>query len=113
MLSNRVVDGKCVMEFDAPITQIPLQAFYKKQLKGELRIPKSVTVIGVLAFAGNEKLVGDLVIPNSVTEIGSAAFLVCSGFDGKLTLSNKLTKFQTMLLKVVKVSLEILSFQIL
>ena len=92
MLSNRVVDGKCVMEFDAPITQIPLQAFYKKQLKGELRIPKSVTVIGVLAFAGNEKLVGDLVIPNSVTEIGSAAFLVCSGFDGKLTLSNKLTK---------------------
>ena len=92
MLSNRVVDGKCVMEFDAPITQIPLQAFYKKQLKGELRIPKSVTVIGVLAFAGNEKLVGDLVIPNSVTEIGTAAFLVCSGFDGKLTLSNKLTK---------------------
>ena len=92
MLSNRVVDGKCVMEFDAPITQIPRKAFYNKQLKGELRIPKSVTVIGVLAFASNEKLVGDLVIPNSVTEIGSAAFLVCSGFDGKLTLSNKLTK---------------------
>ena len=92
MLSNRVVDGKCVMEFDAPITQIPRKAFYNKQLKGELRIPKSVTVIGVLAFASNEKLVGDLVIPNSVTEIGSAAFLVCSGFEGKLTLSNKLTK---------------------
>lgn len=53
MLSNRVVDGKCVMEFDAPITQIPRKAFYNKQLKGELRIPKSVTVIGVLAFASN------------------------------------------------------------
>ena len=92
MLSHRVVDGKCVMEFDAPITQIPRKTFYNKQLKGELRIPKSVTVIGVLAFASNGKLVGDLVIPNSVTEIGSAAFLVCSGFDGKLTLSNKLTK---------------------
>ena len=47
IVAHSVVDGKCVIEFDAPITKIPDQAFFN-----------------------NNSLTGDLVIPNSVTEIG-------------------------------------------
>ena len=67
IVAHSVVDGKCVIEFDAPITKIPAKAFYNKN-----------------------SLTGDLVIPNSVTEIGERAFLNCTGFNGTLTLSNKL-----------------------
>ena len=67
IVAHSVVDGKCVIEFDAPITKIPDQAFFK-----------------------NNSLTGDLVIPNSVKEIGNSAFDSCTGFNGTLTLSNKL-----------------------
>ncbi len=69
IVAHSVVDGKCVIEFDAPITKIPANAFYNQ---------KSLT--------------GDLVIPNSVTEIGEQAFYNCTGFNGTLTLSSKLGK---------------------
>ena len=69
IVAHSVVDGKCVIEFDAPITKIPANAFYNKN-----------------------SLTGDLVIPNSVTEIGEQAFCNCTGFNGTLTLSNKLGK---------------------
>ena len=69
IVAHSVVDGKCVIEFDAPITKIPDQAFYNKN-----------------------SLTGDLVIPNSVTEIGERAFENCTGFNGRLTLSSKLGK---------------------
>ena len=45
IVAHSVVDGKCVIEFDAPITKIPDQAFFK-----------------------NNSLTGDLVIPNSVSK---------------------------------------------
>ena len=67
IVAHSVVDGKCVIEFDAPITKIPAYAFYI-----------------------NNSLTGDLVIPNSVKEIGNSAFGYCTGFNGTLTLSNKL-----------------------
>ena len=67
IVAHSVVDGKCVIEFDAPITKIPASAFYNKN-----------------------SLTGDLVIPNSVKEIGAQAFQICTGFNGTLTLSNKL-----------------------
>ena len=67
IVAHSVVDGKCVIEFDAPITKIPANAFYNKN-----------------------SLTGDLVIPNSVTEIGEQAFQNCTGFNGTLTLSSKL-----------------------
>ena len=67
IVAHSVVDGKCVIEFDGPITKIPDQAFFK-----------------------NNSLTGDLVIPNSVKEIGNSAFDSCTGFNGTLTLSNKL-----------------------
>ena len=115
IVAHSVVDGKCVIEFDAPITKIPAYAFYKcKNLTGDLVIPNSVKEIGEKAFydctgfngtltlsnalsvipedafSYCSSLTGDLVIPNSVKEIGNSAFGYCTGFNGTLTLSNKL-----------------------
>ena len=69
IVAHSVVNGKCVIEFDGPITKIPENA-----------------------FDSNKSLTGDLVIPNSVTEIGEMAFYSCTGFNGTLTLSSKLGK---------------------
>ena len=69
IVAHSVVDGKCVIEFDGPITKIPKQAFYNCN-----------------------NLTGDLVIPNSVKEIGELAFCYCTGLNGTLTLSSKLKK---------------------
>ena len=90
VVSHEVVDGECVIEFDAPITQIPLHAFQEKNLVGELRIPNTVTSIQSMAFYLCTGLTGNLVIPNSVTEIGGDAFSFCKGLNGTLTLSNNL-----------------------
>ena len=90
VVSHKVVDGECVIEFDAPITQIPQAAFLYKNLVGELRIPNTVTSIQIKAFYSCTGLTGNLVIPNSVKEIGICAFYECSGFNGSLTLSNNL-----------------------
>ena len=89
VVAHKVVDGKCVIEFDAPITKIPTKAFYKcKNLTGNLVIPNSVTEIGYRAFKECSGLTGDLTIPNSVTTIGNSAFDGCSGLTGDLTISN-------------------------
>ena len=90
VVSHEVVDGECVIEFDAPITQIPSAAFQNKKLVGKLRIPNTVTSIQNDVFNGCSALTGDLIIPNSVTEIGNNAFNGCTGFNGTLTLSNNL-----------------------
>ena len=90
VVSHEVVDGECVIEFDAPITQIPRYTFYEKKLVGELRIPNTVTSIQDYAFFKCTSLSGNLVIPNSVTEIGNNAFNGCTGFNGTLTLSSNL-----------------------
>ena len=90
VVSHKVVDGECVIEFDAPITQIPQAAFFYKNLVGELRIPNTVTSIQIKAFYSCTGLTGNLVIPNSVKEIGGDAFSDCRGFNGTLTLSSNL-----------------------
>lgn len=90
VVSHEFVNDECVIEFDAPITQIPSAAFQNKKLVGELRIPNTVTSIQNDAFNGCSALTGDLIIPNSVTEIGNNAFNGCTGFNGTLTLSNNL-----------------------
>ena len=90
VVSHEVVDGECVIEFDAPITQIPRAAFQSKKLVGKLRIPNTVTSIQDYAFYCCTGLSGNLVIPNSVTKIGDNAFYNCKGFNGTLTLSNNL-----------------------
>ena len=92
VVAHKVVDGKCVIEFDAPITKIPAYAFYNcKKLTGNLVIPNSVTEIGNSAFYKCYGFTGDLTIPNSVTTIGISAFGGCSGFKGKLTIPNSVT----------------------
>ena len=115
VVSHEVVNSDCVIEFDAPITKIPAQAFAKSKIKGSLTIPNSVTTIGGEAFAhctelkgsltlsnslktiGNgafyncNSLNGSLTIPNTVTTIGIAAFGLCTGFNGSLTIPNSVT----------------------
>ena len=92
VVAHEVVDGKCVIEFDAPITKIPANAFYYcKNLTGNLVIPNSVTTIGESAFYNCSGFTGNLTIPNSVTTIGELAFYNCSGFKGNLTIPNSVT----------------------
>ena len=92
VVAHEVVDGKCVIEFDAPITKIPTKAFYNcKNLTGNLVLPNSVTTIGEQAFSGCSGFTGDLTIPNSVKTIGESAFSGCSGFTGDLIIPNSVT----------------------
>ena len=92
VVAHEVVDGKCVIEFDAPITKIPTRAFYNcKNLTGNLVLPNSVTTIGEQAFSGCSGFTGDLTIPNSVKTIGEHAFSGCSGFTGDLIIPNSVT----------------------
>ena len=96
VVAHEVVDGKCVIEFDAPITKIPTRAFYNcKNLTGNLVLPNSVTTIGEQAFSGCFGFTGDLIIPNSVTTIRKRAFYGCSGFTGSLTLPNSVTTIES------------------
>ena len=91
IVAHSVVDGKCVIEFDAPITKIPENAFNKcDNLTGNLVIPNTVTEIGVSAFSECKNLTGALILPNSVTKIGDGAFRSCSGFT-TLKLSETLS----------------------
>ena len=115
VVSHEVVNSECVIEFDAPITRIPAQAFKESKIQGYLVIPNSVTTIdeeafsnctelnGSLTLSSNLKTIGNrafnscdrfkgnLTIPNSVTTIGNFAFYNCTGFTGDLTIPNSVT----------------------
>lgn len=92
VVAHEIVDGKCVIEFDAPITKIPANAFYNcKNLTGNLVLPNLITEIGDNAFSGCTGFNGGLTIPNSVKTIGNSAFEKCSGFTGNLTIPNSVT----------------------
>ena len=92
IVAHSVVDGKCVIEFDAPITKIPANAFYiNNSLTGDLVIPNSVKEIGRSAFNGCTGFNGTLTLSNKLETIGRSAFLGCSEFKGSLILPNSLT----------------------
>ena len=92
IVAHSVVNGKCVIEFDGPITKIPENAFdSNKSLTGDLVIPNSVTEIGEMAFYYCTGLNGTLTLSNKLETIGSNAFKNCSGFTGSLILPNSLT----------------------
>ena len=92
IVAHSVVDGKCVIEFDAPITKIPANVFYSnKSLTGDLVIPNSVKEIGKNAFYNCTGFNGTLMLSNKLETIGDGAFLNCSGFTGSLILPNSLT----------------------
>ena len=92
IVAHSVVDGKCVIEFDAPITKIPDQAFFKNNsLTGDLVIPNSVTEIGEQAFWNCTGLNGTLTLSSKLGKIGQYAFYGCTGFTGSLKLPSSLT----------------------
>ena len=92
IVAHSVVDGKCVIEFDAPITKIPDLAFFKcKNLTGDLVIPNSVTEIGEQAFFGCTGLNGTLTLSSKLGKIGRYAFYGCTGFTGSLKLPSSVT----------------------
>ena len=92
IVAHSVVDGKCVIEFDAPITKIPDLAFFNcKNLTGDLVIPNSVTEIGEQAFFGCTGLKGTLTLSSKLGKIGQYAFNGCTGFTGSLKLPSSLT----------------------
>ena len=91
VVSHEVVNSECVIEFDAPITKIPTNAFRRKKLTGNLVIPNSIKTIEKSAFYGCTGLSGNLTIPNSVTTIEELAFRGCTGFKGDLTIPNSVT----------------------
>ena len=92
IVAHSVVDGKCVIEFDAPITKIPANAFYEcRNLTGDLVIPNSVTEIGYQAFENCTGLNGTLTLSRKLGKIGGYAFNGCTGFTGSLKLPNSLT----------------------
>mgnify|MGYP002726325332 CR=1 FL=1 len=91
VVSHNVVDGECVIAFDAPITKIPAQAFAKSKIKGSLTIPNSVTTIGEEAFSNCRELKGSLTLSNSLKTIGNKAFYMCNSLNGSLTIPNTVT----------------------
>ena len=92
IVAHSVVDGKCVIEFDAPITKIPDQAFFNNNsLTGDLVIPNSVTEIGEQAFWNCTGLNGTLTLSSKLGKIGQYAFSGCTGFTGSLKLPSSLT----------------------
>ena len=93
IVAHSVVDGKCVIEFDAPITKIPAKAFYNcKNLTGDLVIPNSVTEIGEMAFYSCTGFNGTLTLSSKLGKIGQYAFYKCTGFTGSLKLPSSLTE---------------------
>ena len=91
VVSHNVVDGECVIEFDAPITRIPAQAFKNSKIKGNLTIPNSVTTIEREAFSYCTELKGSLTLSNSLKTIGNGAFYNCNSLNGSLTIPNTVT----------------------
>ena len=91
VVSHEVINGECVIEFDAPITRIPAQAFYNSNLFGDLVIPNSVTTIDDYAFYYCTNLNGSLTLSNSLKTIGTSAFYWCLGLKGNLTLPDSVT----------------------
>ena len=91
VVSHNVVNGECVIAFDAPITKIPAQAFANSKIKGSLTIPNSVTTIGEEAFSNCRELKGSLTLSNSLKTIGNKAFYNCNSLNGSLTIPNTVT----------------------
>ena len=91
VVSHEVINGECVIEFDAPITRIPAQAFSNSNLFGDLVIPNSVTTIDDYAFYYCTNLNGSLTLSNSLKTIGTSAFYWCAELKGNLTLPDSVT----------------------
>ena len=73
IVSNDYENGKGVITFDGPVTNIVGAAFYYCNTLSSITISNSVTSIGDSAFYSCSSLTS-ITIPNSVTSIGQSAF---------------------------------------
>ena len=78
IVSNTYADGKGVILFDGPISNIGEKAFWICDKLAGITIPDSVTSIGEYAFYYCSGLT-EAVLPGSVTSIGRYAFSGCDG----------------------------------
>ena len=77
IVSNTYENGVGIIKFDAPITSIGEDAFYKCKSLASVTIPEGVTWIGARIFKSCSNL-ASVTIPNSLTWIGADAFYGCS-----------------------------------
>ena len=89
LLSNTYENGKGVMRFDTPVTQIGNGAFWDCNCLTSIIIPESVTSIGESAFRGCNSLTS-ITIPESVTSIEYAAFMGCNAITS-ITIPESVT----------------------
>ena len=76
IVSNTYENGRGVITFDGPVTQIGTYAFYRKSQLTSVTLPESVTSIDTQSFGACQGLTS-FTIPNSVTNVLKAAFLAC------------------------------------
>lgn len=87
--SNTYTNGKGVMLFDGPVTEIGNRAFFRCTSLSKITIPNSVTEIGDMAFSNCINLTS-ITIPDSVTEIAEYAFAECASLEW-VTIGNGVT----------------------
>ncbi len=87
ILSETYKNGKGVIKFSGTVKVIEKLAF-EENLRS-VRIPESVTKIGMVAFANCLNL-KEITIPNSVTSIGDGAFQSCLALT-KVKMSENIT----------------------
>ena len=75
--SNTYNDGKGVIKFNGPVTQVGDWAFYKTNLTS-MSLPNSVKTIGYAAFYWMDYMT-EISLGNSVETIGNEAFRECDG----------------------------------
>ena len=89
LLSNTYENGKGIMTFDTPVTQIGNGAFWNCNGLTSITIPESVTSIGEQSFDGCSHLTS-ITIPEGVTSIGSYAFYGCTSLTS-ITIPESVT----------------------
>ena len=80
ILSNTIENGKGVIRFDGPVTEIGVKAFAECSNLTNIAIPESVTKIDSLAFTSCSGLTS-ITLPDNVTSIGGFAFSFCSSLE--------------------------------
>ena len=89
IISNEYFYPNGIIVFDAPVTEIGRNAFYKCQTLNTMIIPENVSAIGDNAFYDCVKL-SSVNIPESATSIGIAAFKQCHSLS-EIVLPNMVT----------------------
>ena len=89
IISNIYIDGVGAIEFNAPITSIGDDAFWRCESLTSVTIPDSVTTIGVEAFYDCDSLTS-VTIGDSVTTIGRGAFGGCTSLTS-VTIPDSVT----------------------